>query len=104
MDQLNDFPKIKNLEQLEKLDLYETNIDSIEPVKDLKNIKELNLSGTKITAKDRLSLMQTKIELEEGENRLHSIYPIGIIDWNDKLVLDSNDSEISKYNSFQMMD
>ena len=101
MDQLNDFSKIKNLEQLEKLDLYETNIDSIEPVKDLKNIKELNLSGTKITAKDRLSLIRTKkIELEEGENRLHSIYPIGIIDWNDKLVLDSNDSEISKYNSF----
>lgn len=38
--------------------------------------------------------------MEEGENRLHSIYPIGIIDWNDKLVLDSNDSEISKYNGF----
>ncbi len=94
---IDDFDVIGNLKNLETLNLCQTKIKDITPLKKLEKLKNINLNDTKVSAKDRLSLIRTNlIELEEGETSRLNLSPSGLIEdyYGDRVELEKENQGI----------
>ena len=94
---IDDFDVISNLKNLETLNLCQTKIKDITPLKKLEKLKNINLNDTKVSAKDRLSLIRTNlIELEEGETSRLNLSPSGLIEdyYGDRVELEKENQGI----------
>lgn len=94
---IDDFDVISNLKNLETLNLCQTKIKDITPLKKLEKLKNINLNDTRVSAKDRLSLIRTNlIELEEGETSRLNLSPSGLIEdyYGDRVELEKENQGI----------
>ena len=104
---IDDFDVISNLKNLETLNLCQTKIKDITPLKKLEKLKNINLNDTRVSAKDRLSLIRTNlIELEEGETSRLNLSPSGLIEdyYGDRVELEKEDQgiEIEHYYDYKL--
>ena len=104
---IDDFDVIGNLKNLETLNLCQTKIKDITPLKKLEKLKDINLNDTKVSAKDRLSLIRTNlIELEEGETSRLNLSPSGLIEdyYGDRVELEKEDQgiELEHYYDYKL--
>lgn len=86
----NNFSRIKNLTKLNKLALFDCQIDNIENISELKDLEILNLGNNNINEINALNSLLKLKELNLANNNIHKIYELSKLKDLESLGLENN--------------